>query len=118
MSSRGILAAIKGATGATMEVHPLLQAGVGALLLIVTPTVSSQFAVGPRTLGTLIGAAGTLGGIVLLITGVARGLLRWVDAESYSDASTGQQMFVLAVGTLLVLGVPLTALIAYIAITG
>lgn len=118
MSSRGIIAAIEGATEATMETHPLLQAGVGVVLLIVTPTVSSQFSVGPRTLGTIIGAAGTLGGVVLLITGISRGLLGWMDAESYSDASTGQQMFVLAVGTLLVLGVPLTALIAYLAITG
>jgi hypothetical protein len=108
---------IEAITEQTMDGHPAIQAAAGFALLFLTPLLAGQLPGGPRGIGTYLGAAGALGGLVLTIVAIARVLLRWMDAESYSDASTTQQLIVLAVGTLTVVGLPLVAFIAVAALS-
>lgn len=117
-SSSAQIAVVERLTALTMESHPALQAGVGVVCLALTFPVMDLFPVGPRSLGTLIGVVFLIAGVVLSITGVARGLLSLFGVDSYGEATTLQQMAVLAAGTFILLGIPLIAVIALAAMSG
>jgi hypothetical protein len=86
---------------------PALQAGVGFALLFLTPGLTEPATDEPPSIGHYAGTMGPFAGLALTVIAIGRGLLHRMGADSFGDATTTQQLIVVAAGLLTVFGAPI-----------